>query len=64
MIPLEWAGRARAGGDAVDAERRRLRQQAVSKTPTPPPRLGAGLRRFSRLLLPPDDESANSGDAG
>lgn len=64
VIPLQWASRARHGGDAVDAERRRRREQAIGETPSPPPRLGAGLGRFSRLLLPSDDELATGGDAG
>jgi hypothetical protein len=64
VIPLQGASRAREGGDAVDAERRRRRQQAVSGAPAPPPRLGAGLAQFSRLILPPGDEPPTGGDAG
>jgi hypothetical protein len=62
VIPLQWAGRARDGEQAVDAERRRRRHRAVGETPAPPPRLGAGLHRFSRLILPADDEPAGDGE--
>lgn len=64
VIPLQWAGRARGGVEAVDSERRRRRRRAVAETPPPPPRLGAGLHRFSRLVVPPDDDAASGGEPG
>jgi len=60
VVPLR-PGQARGSADAVDAERRRRREQAVPRPPAPPPRLGAGLRRRSRLLIPAEDEPAPPG---
>jgi hypothetical protein len=60
VVPLR-PGRARGSVDAVDAERRRRREQAVPRPPAPPPRLGAGLRRRSLLLIPAEDEPAPPG---
>ena len=45
-----------AGRDAVDAERRRRREQAVPQRPAPPGSLGDRLRRTSLLALPEEDE--------
>jgi hypothetical protein len=48
--------RARQVADAVDAERQRRREKAVPDTPAAPARLGAGLRRHSRLLVPAKEQ--------
>lgn len=53
-----WSDRARGAGQAVDAERRRRREQAVPQPPQSPGRLGAGLRRQSLLIVPDDDGEA------
>jgi len=42
--------------DALDAERRRRREQAVPQRPAPPGSLGDRLRRTSLLVLPEEDE--------
>ena len=55
-----WQQRSRQVDQAVDAERRRRREAAVPELPAPPARLGAGLRRHSRLILPDDDQTESS----
>ncbi len=52
-----WDERGRDVEQVVDIERRRRREHAVGQFPlSAPPRLGAGLRRHSRLILPADDQ--------
>jgi hypothetical protein len=58
VVPLRWSDRARQASDAVHAERRRRREDTLRGTPQPPPRLGEGLRRHSRLILPGEEEPA------
>jgi hypothetical protein len=55
VVPLRWPEQARAGV-ALDAERRRRREQAVPQRPAPPGSLGDRLRRTSLLALPEEDE--------
>lgn len=55
VVPLRWPDRAEQAAGAVDAKRRRRRQQAVPLRPAPPARLGERLRRTSMLLLPEDE---------
>ena len=52
------AGRSRRprARDAIDAERRRRREQAVPQRPAPPGTLGDKLRSTSLLALPDEDE--------
>jgi hypothetical protein len=51
-----WNERARAADQAVDADRRRRREQAVAAEPvSPPPRLGEAFRRRSLFLLADND---------
>uniref|UniRef100_UPI001969AEEF hypothetical protein n=1 Tax=Streptomyces sp. S5 TaxID=1456735 RepID=UPI001969AEEF len=50
--PAELARRSQR---AVDAERRRRREQAVAARSVPPARLGEGLRGRSLFALPDDD---------
>ena len=56
VVPLRRAERVAAAQTAIDAERRRRREQAVPHRPAPPPRLGDAFRRHSLLHLPDDDE--------
>jgi len=60
VVALTWDERSRRVGNVVDGERRRRREAAVPDVPSPPPRLGEGLRRHSRLILPADDERSSS----
>lgn len=55
VVPLRWAERAGQVAAAVDADRRRRREQAVPHRPTPPPRLGDAFRQRSLLLVPDPD---------
>jgi hypothetical protein len=57
VVPLKWRDRAGQGQAAIDGERRRRREAAVSERPSPPPRLGDRLRAGSLLALPDDDEA-------
>ena len=56
VTPLRWPERSRSADDALDAERRRRREEAVPFTPKPPRPLGAGFRDRNVFLLPEDDE--------
>ena len=56
VVAFPSGDRTRQVNDCVDAERRHRREQAIGETPPPPARLGEGLRRHSRLILPADDE--------
>jgi hypothetical protein len=54
VVPLRWP--EHAASDALDAERRRRREQAVPRRPAPPASLGDRLRSTSMLALPEEDE--------
>lgn len=56
VVPLRWPEQASAARDAIDAERRRRREQAVPQRPAPPGTLGDRLRATSLLALPDEDE--------
>jgi transposase InsO family protein len=56
VVPLRWPEQASAARDAIDAERRRRREQAVPQRPAPPGTLGDKLRSTSLLALPDEDE--------
>ncbi len=56
MVPLRWPEQAAHASDALDAERRRRREDAVPRRPAPPGSLGDRLRRTSLLALPEEDE--------
>jgi hypothetical protein len=56
VVPLRWPGQASRARDAIDAERRRRREQAVPQRPAPPGTLGDKLRSTSLLALPDEDE--------
>lgn len=56
VVPLRWPEQASRARDAIDAERRRRREQAVSQRPAPPGTLGDKLRSTSLLALPDEDE--------
>lgn len=60
VVPLRWAERAHDAQHAVDAQRRQRREDAVAECPTPPPRLGAGLRQRSLFLVAPDDDQSSA----
>ncbi|WP_441247772.1 transposase [Kitasatospora sp. McL0602] len=57
---VAWPRQAEGVRDAVDAERRRRREAAVTGRPTPPPRLGEGLRRRNLFLLPDEETDAGT----
>jgi hypothetical protein len=56
VVPLRWPEQASQARDAIDAERRRRREQAVPQRPAPPGTLGDRLRSTSLLALPGEDE--------
>ena len=56
VVPLRWPEQASRARDAIDAERRRRREQAVPQWPAPPGSLGDRLRATSMLAIPEDDE--------
>jgi len=56
VVPLRWPDQASRARDAIDAERRRRREQAVPQRPAPPGTLGDKLRSTSLLALPDEDE--------
>lgn len=56
---VPWPREAAGVQAAVDAERRRRREAAVTGRPTPPPRLGDSLRRRNLFLLPDDDSDTD-----
>jgi hypothetical protein len=56
VVPLRWPEQAAQASDALDAERRRRREQAVPRRPDPPRSLGDRLRSTSLLALPDEDE--------
>ena len=56
VVPLRWPDQAARARDAIDAERRRRREQAVPQRPAPPGTLGDKLRSTSLLALPDEDE--------
>jgi transposase InsO family protein len=60
-VLLRWPQQAAQAGDAVDAERRRRREEAVPERPAPPGSLGQRLRRTSLLAVPADDGQGSGG---
>ncbi len=56
VVPLRWPEQASRARDAIDAERRRRREQALPERPAPPGTLGDRLRSTSLLALPDEDE--------
>ena len=56
VVPLRWPEQVSTARDAIDAERRRRREQAVPQRPGPPGTLGDKLRSTSLLALPDEDE--------
>ncbi|MFF0148004.1 Mu transposase-like protein [Amycolatopsis sulphurea] len=64
VVPLGWCLRARQTEQAIDAERRRRREDAVGEVPQPPPRLGEGLRRRSLLVLVDDTDDTGGENEG
>jgi hypothetical protein len=54
---VSWPEQASALHDAVDADRRRSRDEGGSRLLAPPPRLGETLRRRRLFLLPFDDDA-------
>ncbi len=56
VVVLQWPERVRQTEEAIDAERRRRREQAVPSRPEPPPRLGEAFRRRSLFILPDDED--------
>jgi hypothetical protein len=61
VVPMRWRDRARDTENAVDAERRCRREQAVAQRPAAPVSLGDRLRRTSFLALPDDDPGTGAG---
>jgi hypothetical protein len=60
-----WPRRAQQAGDALDAERRRRREQATrGQRIALPPLLGEQMRRDSLLMLPDDDAAVGEPPAG
>ncbi|MFJ9692303.1 transposase [Kitasatospora sp. NPDC101183] len=57
---VPWPHQAAGVQAAVDADRRRRREAAVTGRPTPPPRLGDSLRRRNLFLLPDDDSETGA----
>ena len=56
VVPLRWPEQAAQASDALDAERRRRREQAVPRRPAAPGSLGDRLRSTSMLALPGEDK--------
>jgi hypothetical protein len=56
VVPLRWPEQPAQAASAVDAERRRRREQTVPQRPAPPGSLGDRLRRTSLLAIPEEDE--------
>jgi len=56
VVPLRGPEQAAQASDALDAERRRRREQAVPRRPAAPGSLGDRLRSTSMLALPDEDE--------
>lgn len=61
VVALHWPGRAREAEYAVDAERRRRREAAVSARPEPAPLMRDALRRHSMLRVPDEDPGEQQG---
>jgi transposase InsO family protein len=59
VVELQWPQRARQAEEAVDAERRRRREAAVTSRPVPPPLLRDALRGKSIFRIPDDDAEPN-----
>jgi hypothetical protein len=61
VVPLRWPGRADGTGRAVDAERRRRREAAVSSRPEPAPLMRDALRHRSMLRIPDEEQDTQPG---
>jgi hypothetical protein len=61
VVAMRWRGRAREVEGAVDAERRRRREEAVPSKPTIPPPLGASSLKDNVFMLPANEEDASDG---
>jgi hypothetical protein len=59
--PLRWPDRAGSAAEAVDAERRRRREQVVPFAPRPPRSLGASFREHNVFVIPDEDEEDGEG---
>jgi len=64
VVPMRWRDQARDAATAVDAERRRRREQAAGSRPDPAPLMRDALRRGSMLRIPDDDPGGPRGTAG
>ncbi len=64
VAPVRWRDQARDAASAVDAERRRRREQAAGSRPEPAPLMRDALRRGSMLRLPDEDPGGPQGIAG
>ncbi|HET9969931.1 MAG TPA: transposase [Streptosporangiaceae bacterium] len=64
VVPMRWRDQARDAATAVDAERRRRREQAAGSRPEPAPLMRDALRRGSMLRIPDDDPGRPQGTAG
>jgi hypothetical protein len=65
VVPSRWRERAGQAGDAVDADRRRRREQATAgQAVTIPPRLGDAIRRKNLFMLPEDGDIADDEHTG
>jgi hypothetical protein len=62
VVAMPWRDQARGASTAVDAERRRRREEAVTFLPKPPRPLGASFRDHNVFLLPGDEEEDREGD--
>ena len=60
VVPLQWPDQARRAEQAVDAERRRRREGAVSTKPKPPPLLRDAIRGASIFHIPDDEPGPGS----
>jgi hypothetical protein len=56
VVSLRWPAQAAQARDAVNAERRRRREAAVTQRPAPPPSLGDRLRATSMLSIPDEED--------
>jgi hypothetical protein len=61
VVAMRWRDRAGDTRDAVDAERRRRRESALSSRPEPAPLMREALRRDSMLRIPGKDQATAAG---
>jgi len=64
VVPMRWRDQARDAVSAVDAERRRRREQAAGSRPEPALLMRDALRRGSMLRIPEDDPGGPPGTGG